>query len=96
MANLNNATTTAAKAAAGASASASGRPAAHATTARIAVQTDGIPKKPGTASYERFALYYGVATVADYIAAVVAAGGTRAKARADLRWDSARGFVTIG
>ena len=100
MANLNNATTTAAKAAAGASASASasasGRPAAYALSARIAVQTDGNPKKPGTASYDRFFLYYGTATVEDYIAAVVAAGGTRAKARADLRWDESRGFVTIG
>ena len=96
MANLNNATTTAAKAAAGASASASGRPAAYALSARIAVQTDGNPKKPGTASYDRFALYYGAETVENYIAAVVAGGGTRAKARADLRWDSARGFVTIG
>ena len=96
MANLNNATTTAAKAAAGASASASGRPAAYPLAARIAVQTEANPKKPGTASYDRFALYYGAETVENYIAAVVAGGGTRAKARADLRWDSARGFVTIG
>ena len=96
MANLNNATTAAAKAAAGASASASGRPAAYPLAARIAVLTDGNPKKPGTASYDRFALYYGAETVENYIAAVVAGGGTRAKARADLRWDSARGFVTIG
>ena len=94
MANLNNATTTAAKAAAGASAS--GRPAAYPLTARIAVLTDGNPKKPGTASYDRFALYYGAETVENYIAAVVAGGATRAKARADLRWDSARGFIAIG
>ena len=96
MINLNNATVAAMPAAKVQAPSASGRPAKHATTARIAVQTDGIPKKPGTASYERFALYYGVATVEDYIAAVVAGGGTRAKARADLRWDESRGFVTIG
>ena len=96
MANLNNATTTAAKAAAGASTSASGRPAAHATTAPIAVQTEANPKKPGTASHERFALYYTAETVADYIAAVVASGATRAKARADLRWDQERGFITVG
>ena len=97
MTNLNNATIAAVAAAgASASASASGRPAAYALSARIAVQTDGNPKKPGTASYDRFALYYGAETVENYIAAVVAGGGTRAKARADLRWDSARGFVTIG
>ena len=96
MTNLNNATVAAVAAAKVQAPSASGRPAAHATTARIAVLTDGIPKKPGTASYERFALYYTAETVADYIAAVVASGGTRAKARADLRWDQERGFITIG
>jgi len=97
MANLNNATVAAKAAAAKAQAtSASGRPAAYALTARIAVQTDGNPKKPGTASYDRFALYYGAETVENYIAAVVAGGSTSAKARADLRWDVARGFVTIG
>ena len=96
MANLNNATVAAVAAAKAQASSASGRPAAHALSARIAVQSDGIPKKPGTASYERFALYYGVATVEDYIAAVVAGGGTRAKARADLRWDESRGFIAIG
>jgi hypothetical protein len=96
MSNLNNATVAAVAAAkAQASSSASGRPAAYALSARIAVQTDGNPKKPGTASYDRFALYYGAATVENYIAAVVAGGATSAKARADLRWDVARGFVTI-
>ena len=95
MTNLNNATV-AAVAAAGASASASGRPAAYPLAARIAVLTDGNPKMPGTASYDRFALYYGAETVENYIAAVVAGGATRAKARADLRWDSARGFIAIG
>ena len=96
MANLNNATVAAVAAAKAQASSASGRPAAYALSARIAVQTDGNPKKPGTASYDRFFLYYGVAAVEDYIAAVVAGGGTRAKARADLRWDEARGYITIG
>jgi len=97
MTNLNNnATTTAAMAAAWESAPASGRPAVYPLAAPIAVKTDGNPKKPGTASYDRFALYYGAETVENYIAAVVASGGTRAKARADLRWDSARGFIAIG
>ena len=96
MANLNNATVAAVAAAKAQASSASGRPAAHALSARIAVQTDGNPKKPGTASYDRFFLYYGVAAVEDYIAAVVAGGGTRAKARADLRWDVERGYITIG
>ena len=96
MANLNNATVAAVAAAKAQASSASGRPAAYALSARIAVQTDGNPKKPGTASYDRFFLYYGVAAVEDYIAAVVAGGGTRAKARADLRWDVERGYITIG
>jgi len=96
MTNLNNRTVAAVAAAKAQATSASGRPAAYALTARIAVQTDGNPKKPGTASYDRFALYYGAETVENYIAAVVAGGATRAKARADLRWDVARGFVTIG
>ena len=96
MTNLNNATVAAVAAAKVQAPSASGRPAAHATTAPIAVQTGANPKKPGTASHERFALYYTAETVADYIAAVVASGATRAKARADLRWDETRGFVTIG
>jgi hypothetical protein len=93
MTNLNNATTAAAKAQAP---SEPGRPAAHAPTARIAVQTEANPKKAGTASHERFALYHTTDTVAEYIAAVVASGATRAKARADLRWDQARGYITIG
>jgi hypothetical protein len=97
MTSTNNTTIAAVAAAkAQAPASASGRPAAYALTARITVQTDGNPKKPGTASYDRFALYYTAETVADYIAAVVASGATRAKARADLRWDQERGFITIG
>ena len=58
MANLNNATVAAVAAAKAQASSASGRPAAYALSARIAVQTDGNPKKPGTASYDRFALYY--------------------------------------
>jgi len=96
MSNLNNATVAAVAAAKAQAASASGRPAAYALSARIVVQTDGNPKKAGTASYDRFALYYAAETVADYIAAVVAGGSTSAKARADLRWDVARGFVTVG
>ena len=96
MTNLNNATIAAVAAAKAQASSAPGRPAAHAPTARIAVQTEANPKKAGTASHERFALYHTTDTVAEYIAAVVASGATRAKARADLRWDQARGYITIG
>ena len=96
MTNLNNATIAAVAAAKAQAPSAPGRPAAHAPTARIAVQTEANPKKAGTASHERFALYHTTDTVAEYIAAVVASGATRAKARADLRWDQARGYITIG
>ena len=96
MTNLNNATIAAVAAAKAQAPSAPGRPAAHAPTARIAVQTEANPKKAGTTSHERFDLYYTTDTVAEYIAAVVASGATRAKARADLRWDQARGYITIG
>lgn len=46
------------------------------------------PKKPGSASYARFAHYAVGLTVAECLSAGVTA--------ADLRWDLARGFVTLG
>lgn len=46
------------------------------------------PKREGSASHARFALYFGAKTVGEF----VAAGGTRA----DLRWDLEHGFVKIG
>jgi hypothetical protein len=55
------------------------------------------PKRAGAA--KRFALYAGSPTVADYVAAVVAAKlGDAAKAYRDLAWDSAapREWVRIG
>ncbi len=46
------------------------------------------PKRPGSQAHARASNYWGAATVADYHAA----GGTKA----DLRWDTAHGFVQIG
>ena len=46
------------------------------------------PKRPGSASYERFALYQDGMSVAEYLEA----GGRRS----DIRWDTARAFIAIG
>ena len=46
------------------------------------------PKKPGSASYERFALYKEGMKVMDAIAAGVTPG--------DIRWDTDRGFIKLG
>jgi hypothetical protein len=52
------------------------------------------PKKGD--SLHRFALYQNGMSVAQYVAAVVGAGLAKAsKANSDLRWDSARKFITI-
>ena len=54
---------------------------------RIKLHVDSNPKKPGSASAERFAKYEDGMTVADYRAA----GGTAE----DLAWDRKKGFVTF-
>ena len=54
---------------------------------RIKLHVDANPKKPGSASAERFAKYEDGMTVADYRAA----GGTAE----DLAWDRKKGFVTF-
>ena len=46
------------------------------------------PKRPGSASFARFALYQTGMTIAEYLKA----GGQRS----DIRWDTARGFITLG
>ena len=46
------------------------------------------PKRVGSASFDRFALYQDGMTVAEYLEA----GGWRS----DLRWDSKRGFIALG
>jgi hypothetical protein len=59
-------------------------------TARIRVLVKANPKIEGTASYDRFKLYFSkrCKTVKD----ALALGLTRG----DLRWDSAREFIKIG
>ena len=51
------------------------------------VRTDN-PKRPNTASYRRYECYAGCSTVGEAKAKGVTAG--------DIRWDSARGFITVG
>ena len=46
------------------------------------------PKRPGSASFDRFALYQTGMTIAEYLKA----GGQRS----DIRWDSDRGFIALG
>jgi hypothetical protein len=56
------------------------------------------PANPKTgASKARYALYKDGMLVSEYAAAVVGLGGknTKTLANADLRWDVARGFITI-
>jgi hypothetical protein len=60
------------------------------TRAAKVVAVVANPKKPGTPSYDRFALWAVGDTVDDY---VKKAGK---KGAADVRWDLARGFVTLG
>jgi hypothetical protein len=50
----------------------------------------GNPKRPGTASYARYALYGAVGSTAT-VEAVLAKGVTRA----DLTWDAQRGFISV-
>jgi hypothetical protein len=55
----------------------------------------GNPKKPGSASAARFALYKNGITVAAYQQAVVAAGQPLRLAAADLLWDQRHGFIKL-
>lgn len=56
-------------------------------TRRIARVADN-PKKPGSASHMRFALYRVGMTVSEFLAA----GGTMG----DVKWDAERGFIEFG
>jgi len=53
------------------------------------------PKKPGSMSAARFALYATNPTVAQYVAACVALGQPNAQrnATADIAWDLAHGYI---
>lgn len=55
------------------------------------------PKKPGSASHARFALYAEHKTVEAYVAACVALGqpNARRNATADIAWDVKHGFISL-
>lgn len=53
------------------------------------------PKKPGSRSFFRFELYKAGATIGEFIAACVAAGYPESEAKADISWDSRKGFIKI-
>ena len=84
-----------APAAATAAAPATTTPAAAART--ITVLAAANPKKPGSRSHARFALYTTGQSVAAYQAACVALGQPHAKrnATADLTWDAQHGFIKL-
>lgn len=53
------------------------------------------PKKAGSRSHARFALYKVGATVQEFIDACVAAGFPAKEATADISWDRRKNFITI-
>lgn len=53
----------------------------------IRLRVPANPKRPGSAAHQRFGLYRSGQRVADYLSA----GGTRA----DVRYDSRRGYVRL-
>lgn len=53
------------------------------------------PKKAGSRSHARFALYRAGQTIAEFYAACVAAGFPESEARADISWDRRKGFITV-
>ena len=75
------------KKAAAKGANGSGTRATQDATARIKLLVKENPKREGSSSYKRFALYGKSATVADFLKA----GGTRA----DLAWDEKRKFIQV-
>jgi len=65
-----------------------GRAPAWPLDAKIKVLAKENPKRAGSASFDRFALYSKNATVGDFLAA----GGTSG----DLHWDSEHEYISIG
>jgi hypothetical protein len=61
--------------------------ATFAANAKIKLVVEANPKRKGTDAAKRFRLYSKVATVEQFLEK----GGTRA----DLAWDTARGFVKV-
>lgn len=67
-----------------------------AATAKITVLSPQNPKRPHSASFQRFALYRTGMTVGEYLAAAVALqGGKQGRWRQDLSYDEKHGFIKV-
>jgi hypothetical protein len=53
------------------------------------------PKLPGSKAHAKFSCYQSGQTIAQFTAAIVAAGFKSIKARNTLRWDLSHGFITL-
>jgi hypothetical protein len=53
------------------------------------------PKLPNTKAHHKFGLFATGQTIAQYTQAVVNAGYKASKAKNQLRWDLAHGFITL-
>lgn len=74
-----------------------GPAAEHGDDEKITVLVSSNPKRAGSKSAERFALYAYALTVSQYLnSAAAVQGGKPEKYRADLHWDVKHGFVRIG
>jgi len=64
---------------------------------KILIKTEGgkNPKREGSKSHARFALYKNNQTVADYIDLAVKGGQSRRSARADIAWDQQHKFIEL-
>lgn len=62
---------------------------------KITVLVDENPKRPGSASARRFAIYCTGMTVEDYVSAAEDSGVNRPKARKDVYWDRDHGYISV-
>lgn len=66
-------------------------------TDTIRLRVEGNPKKPGSKSYRRFALYRDGMSVGNFFDSVKRRYGESEalKTKDDIQWDSERGFISI-
>lgn len=62
---------------------------------KIKLVAEKNPKREGSASHARFALYRNDITVEAYLEACVKKGQQRRAARADIDWDTKRKFIEL-
>jgi len=62
---------------------------------RVLVVATGNPKRAGSASAARFALYHDGMTVGEYVAACTALEGAHPRHRQDVLWDVAHGHIKV-